>query len=126
VELRPDGPGRVVVHSREVDALISPDVDVAGLGQQLHRLACGVVPTLRSSAVLEAEVAWRPIPADGLPSVGGINEISGYYEAVTHSGVTLAAVIGRSIAREVMDGDIEPVVAPYRPARFAVRRRSDA
>ena len=118
VELRPDGPGRVVVHSREIDALIAPDVKVAGLSERLHRLACEVVPALRSSAVLEAAVAWRPIPADGLPSVGGIHEIAGYYEAVTHSGVTLAAVVGRCIAREIIEGDIEPVIAPYRPDRF--------
>ena len=118
VELRPDGPGRVVVHSREIDALIVPGVNVAGLSERLHRLACEVVPTLRSSAVLEAAIAWRPIPGDGLPSIGGIQEIAGYYEAVTHSGVTLAAVIGRCLAREIMDGDIEPVIAPYRPDRF--------
>ena len=94
---------------------------LCGLAKTLkdrYRLACEVVPTLRSSAVLEAAVAWRPIPADGLPSVGGIDEIAGYYEAVTHSGVTLAAVIGRCLAREIMDGDIEPVVAPFRPDRF--------
>ena len=64
------------------------------------------------------QVAWRPIPGDGFPSVGGVGGLAGYYEAVTHSGITLGPVIGRLLAMEIVDRTIDPLVAGYRPDRF--------
>jgi glycine/D-amino acid oxidase-like deaminating enzyme len=50
--------------------------------------------------------------------VGGIRRTAGYYEAVTHSGVTLAAIIGRLLATEITRGAVSPFLRPYRPDRF--------
>jgi hypothetical protein len=41
--------------------------------------------------------------------------------AVTHSGVTVAPVLGRLVAREVADGEPDGLLAPFRPGRFAER-----
>ncbi len=118
VELRPDGERGVVAHSLDVDARIGPSVPVAELAHELRRRAVAVVPALAASDVHAASVAWRPMPVDGHPSVGGLDDIGGYYESVMHSGVTLAAVVGRCLAREVVDGSVDELVRPYRPGRF--------
>jgi glycine/D-amino acid oxidase-like deaminating enzyme len=115
VELRPDGDDRVALHSREVDALIG---STASLFDELQQRAIDTVPALSAAALIEGRVARRPMPADERPSVGIAGPVDGYYEAVTHSGVTLAAIIGEVLAAEILDGGVDPLVAPYRPARF--------
>jgi glycine/D-amino acid oxidase-like deaminating enzyme len=64
-------------------------------------------------------VGRRPTPADGFPAVGRILGVDGLSVAVMHSGVTLAPAIGAFLADEVLDGRREPLLAPYRPERFA-------
>ena len=48
-------------------------------------------------------MGWRPIPQDGLPIVGFLPGIGGLYVSVMHSGVTLAAAVGRFAAAEILD-----------------------
>jgi len=63
-------------------------------------------------------IGERPAPADGLPALGAVPGIAGLYVAVTRSGVTLAPAIGAMLAREILDHEIDPLVAPYRVSRF--------
>ena len=63
-------------------------------------------------------VGYRPTPKDGFPILGEAMGIEGLYLAVTHSGITLAPAIGRFAAEEIMTGAREPLLAPYRLARF--------
>ena len=58
------------------------------------------------------------MPADGHPSVGSVPSIPGYFEAITHSGVTLAPLIGRALAAEILGQPPNPLFTPYRPDRF--------
>jgi glycine/D-amino acid oxidase-like deaminating enzyme len=58
------------------------------------------------------------MPADGEPIVGPVVEVPGLYVAVLHSAVTLAAAVGRLVARELVDGAVEPLLAGCRPDRF--------
>jgi glycine/D-amino acid oxidase-like deaminating enzyme len=67
---------------------------------------------------VEARFGLRPVPADGHSCVGALPEIPGYYEAVTHSGVTLGPLVGRLLAREILTGEVDPLIAPFRPDRF--------
>jgi glycine/D-amino acid oxidase-like deaminating enzyme len=119
VGIRPDGDQGVVVHCPEVDARIAPASGPRELAIELRRRAVELVPSLAGAEVVGARVAWRPMPEDGRPSVGGLDGVGGYYEAVTHSGVTLAAIIGRCLAGEILDGAVDELVRPYRPGRFA-------
>lgn len=64
-------------------------------------------------------IGLRPIPKDGMPVVGSIENVAGLYVAVMHSGVTLAPIIGRMAAEELLDGVRFEALEPYRPARFA-------
>jgi glycine/D-amino acid oxidase-like deaminating enzyme len=123
VEIRPDGDDRVVLHSRQIDDQIddlsASTGDAADLTARLHRLGIDAVPSLRTSELIESRVSSRPIPADGFPSVGGIEGLTGYYEAVTHSGITLGVIVGRLLAVEILDAAVDTLLEPYRPSRFA-------
>jgi glycine/D-amino acid oxidase-like deaminating enzyme len=61
------------------------------------------------------------MPADRLPIVGPLPWLDSLYLAVSHSGVTLAPVLGRLVARELADGAPDGLLAPFRPGRFAER-----
>jgi glycine/D-amino acid oxidase-like deaminating enzyme len=123
VQIRPDGGGRVVLHSRDIDARID-EADVTELGADLQALAIEVVPALATARPIDARVAWRPIPADRLPSVGAVDGIEGYYEAVTHGGITLCAILGRLLADEIVNGTVDPSVQLFRPDRLAGKTMS--
>ena len=118
IEMRPDGDASMVLHSREIDALIDTGEEPAELARLLHELARDVVPGLADSRIAQARVALRPIPADGFPSVGAVPSVPGYYEAVSHSGITLGPVIGRLLAAEILDGERDELLADFRPERF--------
>jgi glycine/D-amino acid oxidase-like deaminating enzyme len=91
---------------------------VTDLSERLRVLAVEVVPVLGSSEIIGAKVAYRPIPIDGFPSVGGLEGVSGYFEAVTHSGITLGAIVGRVLSQEILEGTVNDLVGSYRPGRF--------
>ena len=118
IEIRPDGDDSVVLHSREVDALIDTGEDPAELGRLLHESARRVVPELGSSRIAATRVADRPIPGDGFPSAGAVPSVPGYYEAVSHSAITLGPVIGRLLASEILGGSTDGMLADFRPERF--------
>jgi glycine/D-amino acid oxidase-like deaminating enzyme len=61
------------------------------------------------------------MPADRLPILGPLPWLDSLYVAVSHSGVTLAPVLGRLIAREVADQTADGLLSPFRPDRFAER-----
>lgn len=75
-----------------------------------------------SLALTTVRVGNRPIPADGLPIIGRISSIEGLYVAVMHAGVTLAAVVGRLVASELLSDQQEALLASYRPNRFPYLR----
>lgn len=120
VELRPAGHQQLVVHSREIDGRLVPhDQFPPALAEDLHALARDVVPALTGSAMVGARAMSRPIPSDGFPSVGALADVPGYYEAIAHSGITLAAVIGEVLAQEITGDGISPLIRSYRPGRLA-------
>jgi glycine/D-amino acid oxidase-like deaminating enzyme len=117
VNLRPDGPGHVLLHHGSVDEKLD-DRSPAALCSELLERARSVLPALERGGILEERIGTRPIPEDGFPCVGTVSGTPGYYEAVTHSGVTLGPLIGRLLAQEVLTGETDPMLASYRPDRF--------
>ncbi|WP_164928643.1 NAD(P)/FAD-dependent oxidoreductase [Gloeobacter violaceus] len=63
-------------------------------------------------------VGVRPVPADGFPIVGPLASAPGVYGVVTHSGITLAPLLGRLLAEEIATGRCPDLLKPYRPDRF--------
>ena len=122
INLRPDGPGYVLLHHDSVDERLTDDF--AGKEDpfcaELLERGRRVLPALAQSKVAEARFGLRPVPADGHSCVGGLSRLLGYYEAVTHSGVTLGPLVGRLLAREILTGEVDPLIAPFRPDRFSI------
>ena len=63
-------------------------------------------------------VGYRPTPADGFPVVGRPSKIAGLYIATMHSGVTLAPIVARFVADEILDGRRDELLAPFGVDRF--------
>ncbi|PJJ73014.1 glycine/D-amino acid oxidase-like deaminating enzyme [Diaminobutyricimonas aerilata] len=63
----------------------------------------------RDVRLVSVDIGWRPMPIDGEPIVGAVPGRPGLYVSVMHSGVTLAAAVGRLVADEIAghpgDGD---------------------
>ncbi|HJQ28258.1 MAG TPA: FAD-binding oxidoreductase [Rubrobacter sp.] len=120
VNVRPDGLGYVLLHHDSVDARLTDGF--AGtkdpLCTELLERARRVLPALTEAEVVEARFGLRPVPADGHSCVGALTGVPGYYEAVTHSGVTLGPLVGRLLAREILTCEVDPLIAPFRPDRF--------
>jgi len=120
VNVRPDGPGYVLLHHDSVDAQLTDDF--AGMEDplcaELLERARRVFPALAEAEVVEARLGFRPVPADGHSCVGALSDIPDYYEAVTHSGVTLGPLVGRLLAHEILTCQVDPLIAPFRPDRF--------
>jgi D-hydroxyproline dehydrogenase subunit beta len=58
------------------------------------------------------------VPGDGLPVVGQ-GPLPGLWIAVMHSGATLAPIVAELLADEMTGGPDSPLLAEFRPARFA-------
>jgi glycine/D-amino acid oxidase-like deaminating enzyme len=70
---------------------------------------------------LEAEwygVGRKPIPGDGDPVLGPVDEVPGLSVAFSHSGATLGLISGELLAREIVTGVPSPLLAAFRPSRF--------
>ncbi|WP_165874418.1 NAD(P)/FAD-dependent oxidoreductase [Rubrobacter taiwanensis] len=123
VNLRPDGAGYLIAHHESVDRRLGGK-DERRLAVELLERARGILP-VPEARVSGVRVGTRPVPADGYPSVGAAPGIPGYYEAVTHSGVTLGPLLGRLLACEILGGEVHPLAAPYRPGRLREQRMTE-
>ena len=61
----------------------------------------------------------RPTPLDGMPVVGSPASLPGLYITVMHSGATLAPIIAKLSADEILRGRRDPLLAPFGPDRFS-------
>jgi glycine/D-amino acid oxidase-like deaminating enzyme len=76
------------------------------------------LPQLSNAEVEKVGVGWRPLPLDGLPIVGRPKMKPSIYLAAMHSGVTLAPIIGRFAATEILDGVTVDALADFRLERL--------
>ena len=79
------------------------------------------LPAARGVPLERLTLGFRPMPSDGFPVIGSLPTCRTIHVAVTHSGVTLAPIVGRLTAEEVLSGSRAALLAPYRPERFAER-----
>jgi glycine/D-amino acid oxidase-like deaminating enzyme len=121
-ELRaPAGLVRTVVNTPDFDIRQVAADRLLAAADSPERTLAAARSTFRGAAnveLLSSRVGVRPMPADGEPIVGPVVEVPGLYVAVLHSAVTLAAAVGRLVARELVDGAVEPLLAGCRPDRF--------
>ncbi|CAN5894151.1 FAD-binding oxidoreductase [soil metagenome] len=117
VNLRPDGPRRLLLNHDSVDENLG-DGDEEYFAEELLIRAKEIIPLMTNAGIADVRVGTRPMPMDGFSCVGGEEDLHGYYEAVTHSGVTLGPLIGRLLAQEILTDEIDPLLAPFRPDRY--------
>ena len=87
----------------------------------LKDAAARFVPALREAELESIWIGWRPLPLDGHPVLGPTAAAPAAYLAVTHSGVSLAPVIGALAAHEIVSGEALPALDAFRPDRAFAR-----
>jgi glycine/D-amino acid oxidase-like deaminating enzyme len=95
------------------------DSTIAGLVSEARAV-------LEGHPALEAArygVGPKPIPGDGEPVAGQLEEIPGLFVMFTHSGATLALILGELVAREILTDAETPLLRSFRPGRFAAVAR---
>jgi len=76
------------------------------------------LPQLKRVPTERVTLGYRVMPLDEYPIVGFAAACPNLYVAATHSGVTLAPLIGQLAASEILDCVSSPALQPYRPDRF--------
>ena len=121
MNVRPDGRDYLILQAADLDERLDGRREIRPsdplIGEILARGIAGF-PALATAALAEIRIGVRPIPADSFPSTGRIDPADGYVEAVTHSGVTLGPLLGRLIAAEILTGEVDPLLTPFRASRF--------
>lgn len=116
------GPADLEVHRLALPSLPNefPASDIgARHGARILAAATQQVPALARAKVREIGIGWRPMPADGLPLIGRFDSAPALYFAVMHSGMTLAPLVGRLVATELLDGVELDALAAFRSGRLA-------
>jgi glycine/D-amino acid oxidase-like deaminating enzyme len=108
--------GRVMIHGGTHDGSIADDsLEDAEMLLEETKIYLPVVSGLN---VEEIRRALRPMPSDGFPVIGRLPSAPNAYITYTHSGVTLAPIIGEMAALELATNEQVEILAPYRPDRF--------
>lgn len=115
-----DGGSRLLLHRDDYDERAESEEPV-NVSDPLCQLAVdnasAILPGLRGIRAEGTRLGVRPMPKDGHPIVGFEPEVTGLYELVMHSGITLSAVMGLLVTEDLI-GTEPPELAPYRPERF--------
>ncbi|WP_326558012.1 NAD(P)/FAD-dependent oxidoreductase [Micromonospora sp. NBC_01796] len=117
----PAGLVRTVVNNPDFDLRQVTAEQLVAAADSPDRTLAAVRSTFRGATnveLLSSRVGVRPMPVDGEPIIGPVAEVPGLYVAVLHSAVTLAPAVGRLVARELVDGAAEPMLAGCRLDRF--------
>ncbi|AYP24524.1 NAD(P)/FAD-dependent oxidoreductase [Pantoea agglomerans] len=88
---------------------------VAKLAEEASQLLRGDEPL----SVQSWKIGLKPIPGDGDPVLGQLQKVPGCYVAFTHSGATLALIVGELLAEEIVSGEKHPMLASFGAERFS-------
>jgi glycine/D-amino acid oxidase-like deaminating enzyme len=116
VHIRQQADGRVQIGEGTQESL-SRDDSLTHARELLTR-AARYLPALARATATTVPVGYRPMPRDGYPVLGFAPAAPNLYIALTHSGVTLAPIIGQLASLEILDGARVETLEPYRPERF--------
>src|SRR5262245_11221089 len=129
VHLRPDVSGGLLLGATDLDSFVADDTPpeaAAPVASRLLERAARVFPPARGVRLVEARVGVRPMPGDGHTIAGRLPGLQNAWVLATHSGITLGPLLGNLIAAEITTGELNALLAPFRPERFAAGRQGDA
>jgi glycine/D-amino acid oxidase-like deaminating enzyme len=123
VHLRPDGAGRLLLHTPEIDgaAHLSDAGEISVEQSAVDKVleaARGLYQGIGAATVESVRVGERPIPGDGLPVLGRAPELPSFHFAVSHSGATLSVHAGDLVAAEALGEDQSDALAAFRFERL--------
>ena len=84
---------------------------------QVLQRAARLVPALAHAEVDHIVVGNAPTPFDGLPVTGFHPACPNAYILCSHSGATLAPLLGQLVAQEIAEGQSAELLQHYRPTR---------
>ncbi|MGP3942651.1 NAD(P)/FAD-dependent oxidoreductase [Streptomyces sp. 6N106] len=120
LNVRPDGGGRLLLQALDLDAAADPATPYAPDGEiatdMLARLP-EVLNAAEGTVVEKVRVGQRAMPGDGFTVAGFPATDVPFYVVATHSGITLAPLLGRLVADELY-GHESPLLKDFRPGRF--------
>ena len=85
-------------------------------GQRIVSLATSFIPQFKDLEIDKVDIGWRPLPRDGKPIVGFLNQYE--YLATMHSGISLAPIIAELTREELIFGVNSKLLSDFRPQRF--------
>ena len=120
LNVRPDGGGRLRLQALDLDATADPD-EVPAIGSATGREFVSRLRALleytEDARLCRLQVARRAMPVDGHSVVGSDPDAPWLYVVATHSGVTLAPLLGDGVAREIF-GEEFALFEDFRPNRL--------
>jgi glycine/D-amino acid oxidase-like deaminating enzyme len=128
LNLRPAAGGHTVMQALDLNTDVDPadppsaDGDIA---RTLARRFSALLTDPGRAPKIDLRVGFRSLPADGHTIAGYASARSRVYCLVSHSGVTLAPLLGRLAATEITTGQEQDLLRAFRPTRFTGVRRSD-
>jgi glycine/D-amino acid oxidase-like deaminating enzyme len=120
LNVRPDGAGRLLLQALDLDSTADPGSVPSvrsDLALEFVARLQDVLTHTEAASIIDLRVGQRSIPADGLTVAGPLPTMPWLYVLATHSGVTLAPMLGASVAREIF-GEPEPLLENFRPDRL--------
>jgi sarcosine oxidase subunit beta len=94
------------------------------VAEDLARRAVSVYPFLEDVNLIRIWAGVRPWPGDVLPIIGEFEHTRGLYAVTSHSGVTLAPILGRMASDLILDKNDAGKAKAYSLNRFAMENRS--
>jgi len=117
IHIRQTSDGVVMIGEGSQESLREDDSQAHA--DDLLARATKYLPGLAAAKAIPVPVGYRPMPLDGYPVLGFADAAPNVYIALTHSGVTLAPLIGELAAIEIVDGVRAEVLSAYRVERFS-------
>ncbi|MFH8800995.1 NAD(P)/FAD-dependent oxidoreductase [Streptomyces sp. NPDC017936] len=128
LNLRPAAGGHTVLQALDLNADVDPadPPTVNGdLASTLARRFSALLTDPGRPPRIDLRVGFRSLPADGRTVAGYAFAGSRVYCLVSHSGITLAPILGRLVAAELTTDQEQDLLRAFRPTRFAGARRSE-
>jgi glycine/D-amino acid oxidase-like deaminating enzyme len=110
--------GRIVAGGQLVAGAGTAEPDASETAEEIFEQARRFLPALADAGIDHTTLGYRVMPEDEYPILGFSEQCPNLYIAATHSGVTLAPLIGRLAVIEILDGVPVSLLGPYRPSRF--------
>ncbi|MFI1028575.1 NAD(P)/FAD-dependent oxidoreductase [Streptomyces sp. NPDC020951] len=127
LNLRPAAGGQAVLQALDLNADVDPEDPPSADGDIAHTLArrfSALLPDPSRAPEIDLRVGLRSLPADGHTVAGYASAQSRVYCLVSHSGVTLAPILGRLVATEIATDREQDLLRAFRPTRFTGAGRS--